>query len=131
MANTEDTLFTWSVAARSDFRAVTDDGKCSERFKLALAATIAQGWDNNRDKPAWALAALMQALARTEVALATCLDLLWLSPADLLSALRERNSTMRSNRPRRDGCASTAPARCAAGGSDTAAVSSGMGGHRA
>ena len=89
MANTEDTLFTWSVAARSDFRAVTDDGKCSERFKLALAATIAQGWDNNRDKPAWALAALMQALARTEVALATCLDLLWLSPTDMLAALRD------------------------------------------
>lgn len=89
MANTEDTLFTWSVAARSDFRAVTDDGRCSDRFKLALAATIAQGWDNNRDKPAWALAALMQALARTEVALATCLDLLWLSPADILAALRD------------------------------------------
>lgn len=89
MANTEDTLFTWSVAARSDFRAVTDDGRCSDRFKLALAATIAQGWDNNRDKPAWALAALLQALARTELALATCLDLLWLSPADILAALRE------------------------------------------
>lgn len=87
MANTEDTLFTWSVTARSDFRAVTDDGKTSDRFKLALAATIAQGWDNNRDKPAWALAALMQALARTELALATCLDLLWLSPGDILAAL--------------------------------------------
>ncbi|MCB1351054.1 MAG: hypothetical protein KDK11_21330, partial [Maritimibacter sp.] len=49
----------------------------------------AQGWDNNRDKPAWALAALMQALARTEVALATCLDLLWLSPTDMLAALRD------------------------------------------
>ncbi len=87
MANTEDTLFTWSVAARSDFRAVTDDGATSDRFKIALAATIAQGWDNNRDKPAWALAALMQALARSELALATCLDLLWLRPADILSAL--------------------------------------------
>ena len=88
MANTEDTLFTWSVTARSDFRSVTDDGGCSDRFKLALAATIAQGWDNNRDKPAWALAALMQALARTDLSLATCLDLLWLSPADILAALR-------------------------------------------
>mgnify|MGYP001815710613 CR=1 FL=1 len=87
MANTEDTLFTWSVSARSDFRAVTDDGVCSDRFKLALAATIAQGWDNNRDKPAWALAALFQALARTDLQLATCLDLLWHPPADVLAAL--------------------------------------------
>ncbi len=87
MANTEDTLFTWSVTARSDFRAVTDDGSCSDRFKLALAATIAQGWDNNRDKPAWALAALLQALARTRLQLATCLDLLWHPPGEILAAL--------------------------------------------
>ena len=53
-----DKLFTWSVSARSDFQSVVDDGQCSERFKLALATTIANGWDSNRDKPGWALAGL-------------------------------------------------------------------------
>ncbi len=87
MAGSEDTLFTWSVAARTDFRAVTDDGTCSDRFRLALAATIAQGWDNNRDKPAWALAALLRALDSSGAGLATCLDLIWHAPAELLATL--------------------------------------------
>lgn len=83
-----DKLFTWSLAARSDFQAVVEDGTCSARFKLALAGTIANGWDSNRDKPGWALAGLLRVLGQTDLALATVLDLMWLAPEDILAALR-------------------------------------------
>ena len=45
-----DTLFTWSETARAEFDALVDGTNASERFRLALAQTIANGWGSNRDK---------------------------------------------------------------------------------
>ena len=72
-----DTLFTWSETARSEFEALVDGTDASERFRLALAQMIANGWGANRDKPVWALAGTLALFGETGAGLASSLDFLW------------------------------------------------------
>lgn len=80
-----DTLFTWSETARAEFDALVDGTNASERFRLALAQTIANGWGSNRDKPVWALAGTLALLGETGARLGSSLDFLWM-PANAVFA---------------------------------------------
>ncbi|MBO0905470.1 hypothetical protein [Jiella sonneratiae] len=73
-----ETLFTWSETARTEFDALVDGSNASDRFRLALAQTIASGWGANRDKPVWALAGTLALLGETGAGLKSALDFLWL-----------------------------------------------------
>ncbi len=82
-----DTLFTWSETARVEFDALVDGTNASERFRLALAQTIANGWGANRDKPVWALAGTLALLGESGADLASSLDFLWMPPARVFAHL--------------------------------------------
>ncbi|MCB8837752.1 hypothetical protein [Aurantimonas sp. VKM B-3413] len=86
-------LFTWSETAQSEFDAVLDGSETSDRFRFALAQTIANGWSSNRDKPVWALAALLAALGEVKAGLGTSLDFLWSPAPSMLTALRKSGHT--------------------------------------
>lgn len=82
-----DTLFTWSETARSEFEALVDGTDASERFRLALAQMIANGWGANRDKPVWALAGTLALFGETGAGLASSLDFLWMPANKVFSHL--------------------------------------------
>ncbi|NDW06977.1 hypothetical protein [Jiella pacifica] len=82
-----DTLFTWSETARSEFDALVDGTDASDRFRLALAQMIANGWGANRDKPVWALAGALALFGETGAGLASSLDFLWLPANKVFSHL--------------------------------------------
>ena len=82
-----DTLFTWSETARSEFDALVDGTDASERFRLALAQMIANGWGSNRDKPVWALAAVLALFGETQARLGSALDFLWIPANDVFAHL--------------------------------------------
>lgn len=82
-----DTLFTWSETARTEFEALVDGTNASERFRLALAQTIANGWGSNRDKPVWALAGTLALLGETGAGLSSALDFLWMPANDCFAHL--------------------------------------------
>ncbi|WAP69001.1 hypothetical protein [Jiella pelagia] len=75
-----DTLFTWSETARAEFDALVDGTNTSDRFRLALAQMIANGWGANRDKPIWALAGTLALFGETGAKLSSSLDFLWMPP---------------------------------------------------
>ncbi|MCQ0986715.1 hypothetical protein [Jiella marina] len=83
-----DTLFTWSETAQTEFEALVDGTDATDRFRLALAQTIANGWGSNRDKPIWALASTLALLGDTQAGLGSSLDLLWAQPTKLIAHLR-------------------------------------------
>ncbi|MCE7030206.1 hypothetical protein [Jiella avicenniae] len=82
-----DTLFTWSETARSEFEALVDGTDASDRFRLALAQMIANGWGANRDKPVWALAGTLALFGETGAGLASSLDFLWMPANEVFSHL--------------------------------------------
>ncbi len=56
----------WSDRAQTEFAALFEDRAYGARFKDAVADTLIRGWPPNRDKPVWAIAVLVAALAGTE-----------------------------------------------------------------
>ena len=103
MATGEETaLFTWSEAARNDFQTVVESVDARSRylggdvapgpgatqtFRLALANTIAAGWDDNRDKPGWALCLLLGQIGETDLELPTAISFIWENPVTIVRAL--------------------------------------------
>ncbi|MBJ3776068.1 hypothetical protein [Acuticoccus mangrovi] len=81
----------WSDVAQREFAALFEDRDYSRPFVDAVADAIIRGWPPNRDKPLWALALLVAALAATRPEgrpdPAASLDVLTLSPTEILHRL--------------------------------------------
>jgi len=97
-----DDQYYWSERARREFAAVFQDRDVSgvpysEAFRRSVGEALVHGWSGNRDKPFWAMALVVSALAEAgrlrgvgqRAGKGDGIDLIWLEPDDAMSRLAD------------------------------------------